>query len=92
MEQNLPQLGVLGVLFFLAIKEFFNYLKSRKNGIETDDAKSISAQLRVMNTNHLTHIEKAILEGNGKLLSQLHSDNQKIIELLARMEGKMGRN
>ena len=57
MSTEILNLGTVGILFFLFMKEFFSYLKTRKNGtgykVELD---SINNKL----SNHLTHVNQDI--------------------------------
>lgn len=92
MENELLQIGTLGIIFYLAIKEFFIYLKSRKensNGKEGIINQSVLSELQKLNSNHLHSIEKSINEGNQRLIDVIHSDNIKVIELLAEIRGKI---
>ena len=65
MEQYL-QLGAIAIIFALAIREFFSYLKSRKNGDGKKDNKQdvklaiIETKLTSIMENHLPHIEKRL--------------------------------
>jgi len=91
---DLIQLGTLGVLFFFAIKEFFAFLKSRKekNGKESGAVdEGILEQLQLMNSNHLQHLNDCMNENNARLIEAIHEDNIKIIEVLGRIDGKLSR-
>lgn len=73
MDTDLIQLGAVAILFLFAIKEFFSYLRSRKNSNGKKDtfqdikiienAKNIAVILQRLNTiesNHLAHISKEL--------------------------------
>jgi len=49
------------------------------------------AELKLLNENHLNSIEKAIYEGNERMVDAINSGNQKIIETLGRIEGKLSK-
>ena len=53
MEQYILQLGALGIIFALAIREFFAYLKSKKEN-------GVGGKLDLIRGNDLTHILAAI--------------------------------
>jgi type II secretory pathway pseudopilin PulG len=92
MENNLIQLGAIGILFAIAIREFFGYLKKRNSNREDDHYfRAILQELKAMNENHFHSLEKAIKEGNDRLIIEIHADNSRMIELLGRIEGKLGK-
>ena len=72
MEQYL-NLGAVAIIFAFAIKEFFGYLKARKNGDSKKDSKQdvklaiIETRLKVIEENHLPHIEKRLERIENKL-------------------------
>ena len=89
MNQEILQLGTLGIIFLFAVKEFFAYLKMKKiegnNGLNG----AILRELQSMNQNHLNELRKTIEEGNNRLIDSIHSDNIKIIELLGEIRGRL---
>ena len=89
MESSILELGGIAILFFISIREFFSYLKSKKNGNGVNLTSSILQELQTMNTNHLHSIDEAIRNGNRDIIDSLHNDNMKIIEILARIDGKL---
>lgn len=94
MDGNeLIQLGTVGVLFAIAIREFFGYLRAKKldGSASNGYGKAIFQELQSMNQNHLHSLEKAINDGNDRLISEIHADNSRMIELLGRIEGKLGK-
>lgn len=92
MPESLIQLGAVAVLFLVAIREFFSYLKTRKNGNgETGGhlSQAILNELRAMNSNHLHSLQETLEEGNRNLISTIHSDNTKMIEILGEIKGNL---
>ena len=88
MEEYLSQFGPIALLFAIAIREFFSYLKSKKNG---NGNGAILRELQTMNNNHLESLKRCITEGNQELRDILHDDNMKIIEVLGRIDGKLSK-
>jgi hypothetical protein len=91
-EAELIQLGAIAIIFLVAIREFFAYLKSRKdgnNGVMLNG--KILEELQLMNTNHLETIRRCIESGNTELRDTLHDDFMKVIEILGRIDGRLGR-
>lgn len=87
---ELIQLGTIGFLFAIAIREFFGWLKTRKqNGNNYNYNGQILKELQTMNANHLHSLQEAIEEGNSRLINAIHSDNTKIIELLGEIKGRL---
>ncbi len=66
MSNNILQLGTVGILFAFAIREFFLYLKAKKNGNGKTDSKQdiklavIEEKVRAIEENHLPHINKRL--------------------------------
>ena len=89
VQTELLQLGAVAVIFLFAIKEFFAFMRSRKNGNGFNE--KILNELRTMNSNHLSGIYKAIDDGNKKLTESMHNDNIRIIELLGEIKGKLSK-
>ena len=96
MNQEILQLGTLGILFALAIKEFFGYLKSRKNGngngkIDKEQSKEITnnstniavmlQRLKTIEENHLPHL--MLEEGKNR------DEHKQIMEKLIIIEAKV---
>lgn len=92
------QLGALAIIFLFAIKEFFAWLKIRKN--KNGVNKQILGALTQMNENHLNSICKAITEGNielTKAINEGHSNTRKaitdmhkdLIEILGEIKGRL---
>lgn len=88
---ELIELGTVGVIFFFAIKEFFSYLKSRKNKENGVNSQKILSELKLTNSNHLQHLNDCINENNSRLVQTIHEDNERIIEILSRIDGKLSK-
>ena len=98
MPQDLLQLGAVAVIFLFFVKEFFAYLKSRKesngssgNGGGSKVMEAMLTELRTMNENHLHSLKDAINDGNNRMVDAINNGNNKQIELLGRIEGKLDR-
>lgn len=98
LDDKLLELGTVAILFLIAIKEFFSYLKSKKfdsvriteNGDNKQSeifGKAILDELQAMNSNHLHTIQKCVEDGNRNLVETIHNDNTKMIELLGEIKG-----
>ena len=96
---DILQLGAVAVLFLFAIKEFFSYLKAKKQPAldkEKDDKssevfKAIFQELQKMNSNHLHTIQGCIETGNRELVKTIHDDNIKMIEILGEIKGALSK-
>ena len=93
MTDNLLQLGAVAVIFLFAIKEFFAWMKSRKEASSSNGGNSIMEsmlkELRTMNENHLHSLKDAINSGNDRLVDAINNGNLKQIELLGEIKGKL---
>ncbi len=73
MEDTIIQLGAVAIIFAFAIKEFFAYLKSRKNGNGRKDNKQdvklaiIETKVSTILENNLPHINKRLENIEKKL-------------------------
>ena len=86
--QILYILGPVGILFFFAIKEFFSYLKSKKNN--KNDNGTILKTIQDLKSNHLEGINIKL----DNLISQFNQMEQtlnKIINLLIEIKGKLNK-
>jgi len=91
MPEAYLQLGAVAILFAIAIREFFSYLKSKqveKNGTGKFDAL-ILKELQTTNTNHLHSLKDIMEKGNYRLVNVIHADNTKMIELLGEIKGTL---
>ncbi len=84
-------LGAVAIIFLFFLKEFFTYLKSRKNSPGNGFSKQILEELKTQNQNHLHTINQEMNTGFDRLAEIIHTDNTKIIELLARIEGRLSK-
>ena len=83
-KEEVVQLGTVALLFLVAIKEFFAYLRSMSQAkVGGDNGPAILSELKRMNDNHLHTIQ----ESNERLVDTLHSGQTKMIEILGRIEG-----
>lgn len=89
-EKMLSEIGAVAIIFIFCVKEFFSYLKTKKNGGD-GTAKAILGQLTKMNENHLHDLRNCIDSGNRELIKTIHDDNTKMIEILGRIEGKLSK-
>jgi len=92
MNQQILQLGALGIIFVFAIKEFFGYLKARKNGngSSVNYGKMIE-QLKSMNDNHLSAISKDINAGNDRIVDAIKDMHTDLASRLGELKGKIDR-
>ena len=80
------------MIFLFAVKEFFGYLKSRKEGNGNGTSpftEAIFKELQTMNNNHLHTLQETMEQGNARLVDAIHNDNTKIIELLGEIKGHL---
>jgi hypothetical protein len=94
MEQELQFIGnygILGLLLYFSIKEFFNWLgKSKSNGKDSEiallkaEVAELKAKLNKIETNDLFHL-KIQLEGIDK---QNTIEHREIKDILIRIENK----
>lgn len=92
MSTDILQLGAVAMIFLFAVKEFFVYLKTRKDAVNTSDQgiiKAMLGELQKMNDNHLHGLEKAINDGNNRIVEAINNGNLKQIELLGEIRGKL---
>jgi len=89
-EESLVQLGALGIILLFTIKELFAYLKTRKDGSSEGGVNgAILNELQKMNDNHLRSLEKAINDGNEKVVTAINDGNLRQIELLGEIKGSL---
>ena len=74
-------------------KEFFTYLKSRKEAIGGEAAIGTSGlilkELQLMNNNHLSSLKEAIEVVNNRVVSAITDCNIRQIELLGEIRGQL---
>lgn len=89
-DNSFLELGALGIILAFAIKEFFSYLKARKEPSDKNGFnQAILSELQTMNNNHLHALQEAIEAGNRQLVETIHSDNTRMIELLGEIKGNL---
>ncbi len=91
MNNQYLELGAVAILFIFAIREFFVYLKSRKNGSASVLNDRLLEELKLTNTNHLLSIEKSLNDGFDRLNDTIRDGNEKQIELLGEIKGILSR-
>lgn len=93
MTNDLLQLGAVAVIFLFAIREFFAWLKQRKeNGGKSNAVmEAMLNELRTMNENHLHSLKDAINTGNDRVVDAINSGNVKQIEILGEIKGKLSK-
>ena len=82
MDAKIVELGALAAIFGLTIKEFFSWMKSKKeknNGSEINE--KLLAAITEQNRNHLHEIQKSI-EGMCKDLNQ---GNDRVVKAITDM-------
>lgn len=89
MPENITELTAIGIIFVFFIKEIFSYLKYKKDEPLEANNVDILGELKLMNSNHLNCIERAIVNGNEKIVRAIYENGQKQIEILSRIEGKL---
>lgn len=95
IEDSYLQFGAVAVLFAIAIREFFGYLKSKRetynggNGGNGAMNNQILSELQRMNNNHLHTIQETLESGNRELVRTIHDDNIKMIEILGEIKGNL---
>jgi len=82
---SITEIGAIAFIFILFVREFFAYLKSKKQDPELSSA--ILAELQRMNNNHLHTIDETLRSGNDRLIDVIHGDNTRVIELLGEIKG-----
>jgi len=60
MTNDYLQLGTVGILFALAIKEFFAYLKTRNNNGKSSQYEKDIAEIKKQLSNHVQHLREDI--------------------------------
>ena len=89
--QIILQLGMVGLLFFLAIREFFAYLKNRKNN--NSNGSKINQQLldaiKDQSDNHLKSIGNNINAGNDRIVDAINSMHTDLASRLGEIKGKL---
>jgi uncharacterized membrane protein YkvI len=82
-------LGALAIVAAFSVKEFFKYLKSKKENGAGGTNGLILGELQLMNNNHLHELQDTMVAGNREIVDTIHKDNLQIIELLGEIKGGM---
>lgn len=85
-------LGAVAVIFLFATREFFTYLKSRKNGNSHPEGgfnQQIFQELQRMNDNHLHTLTDAVNEGNKEIVRTINEGNLRIVQALGEIKGQL---
>ncbi len=88
-EESFLQIGAVAIIFIFAVKEFFAYLKVKKQNGNGGLNAAILKELQTMNSNHLTTLTKAINDGNEKIVSAIHSKDGQMLEILGEIKGNL---
>lgn len=70
------QLGAIGIICVVLIREVFAFLKARKNG--NGFTKDILKQVQLMNENHLNSICEEIKLGNENIVNAINTMNREL--------------
>ena len=92
MPDSYLQIGAVAILFAIAIREFFGYLKVKRqgeNGRGIGMNKEILDELKLMNNNHFSNLTKAINDGNEKVARAIHSRDSQINQILGEIKGNL---
>lgn len=92
INTELLEKSALAIVFLVFINGLFSllrlYLEKKKAGSKSHEEELLT-ELKLINSNHLNSIEKAINCGNDKLTNAVNDGNQKIIEILSRIDGRL---
>jgi len=97
--QIILQLGMVGLLFFLAIREFFAYLKTKKNNNNSNGNKvneQLLEAITAQNDNHLSSMQhsldnmrKDINTGNDRIVSAITDMHTDLASGVGEVKGKL---
>jgi len=85
------QVGMGGLLALLILREVFGFLKNKKKNDNNSTEKAILDELRLQNENHLHSIQTEMGKGFDKMMDCYSQKSDKIIEILSRIEVRLGR-
>lgn len=88
MEAEIYQIGAVGVIFVFAIREFFLFLRAKRN---SNGQNKLLDEVRLLNVNHLSSMKQTIKDGDTKIVETINTIGQKQIEILSRIEGKISK-
>lgn len=88
-------LGALAIVAIFAIKEFFTWLKSKKNGGNSLNQMLLDSVNKI-NENHLKTIQETVGKicedintGNDRVVDAIHSMHTDVATRLGKIEGKL---
>lgn len=84
------ELGSSVIITLAFIWAFVQYCKLKKNPLN-GSTNAILTELQKMNNNHLHSLQECVENGNRELRDTIHDDNTKIIEILARIDGRLSK-
>lgn len=89
---NIPEYSAIVIIVSYLIKQIFTYLKTRKDGKSNGGYdQAVLEQIKVLNQNHLTTIDRTLNEGFDRVVDTMNKNDQKIIELLGRIDGRLSK-
>ena len=87
--QIILQLGMVGLLFFLAIREFFSYLKTKNSKNNNTINKQLLDAITEQNENHLKSISENINTGNDRIVDAITKMHTEVASKLGEIKGKL---
>ena len=96
MEQPLLEIGILGILLWLTIKELFSIIKAKRNGVNGSVNQQLLRVITEQNDNHLHTIQdtmnvisKDINNGNDRMVDAIKDMHIDLATKLGELKGKM---
>jgi uncharacterized membrane protein YhiD involved in acid resistance len=90
MTPEILQLGAVAIIFLFAIKEYFSWMKNRKENRNNNKImEEMLKELRTMNDNHFNSLKTTINQGDNRIVESINSSTTKQIEILAEIKGKL---
>lgn len=80
---------IVGYFGFQVIAKILEYKKNGNGKGSKIANEDVVAQLKLLNTNHLTDIQTVMREGNADIVRAITDGNTKMIEILGRIDGKI---
>ena len=85
--------AVICITFILTAGQCFKFwLENKKKPSGSGFDRKIYDELSLMNGNHLTTLQTTIVENNEELIKTITDGNTKMIEILARIDGRLSSN
>ncbi len=92
MEQDIQQIGILGVFAILVVKELIGLIKYGMNSKKGNNGNNqLLTEIREMNTNHLTTIDKSLNDGFDRVVKAITDMNIDLAEKLGEIKGTISR-